>query len=177
MKKCTYCGCPNEDAAVGCRECGEQFETSSSPDPEPQALDPSLSPAIVAQFSNLQQASLLAGRLEAAGIQAWIPEEYSEQIFSGVVGLESLTVRVSAKDYQAAMAVVAEGAEGNSTSVPPGSSGKQKDPRARAAQTDSEGTSNQEARKLCESCGAEIPETAHLCPKCGWTQPNRGGCS
>jgi ribosomal protein L40E len=176
MKKCAYCGCPNEDAAVGCCECGEQFETSSSPDPEPQALDPALSPAIVAQFSNLQQASLLAGRLEAAGIQAWIPEEYSEQIFSGVVGLERLTVRVSAKDYKAAMAVVAEGAEPTSTSVTPGSSGRQKDarPERRAAQKDAEETSNQEARKLCESCGAEIPETAHLCSKCGWTQPNRG---
>ncbi len=169
MKKCAYCGCPNEDAAVGCCECGEQFETSSSPDPEPQSLDPALAPAIVAQFSNLQQASVLAGRLEAAGIQASIPEEYSEQIFSGVVGLERLTVRVAAKDYKAAMAVIAEGAEATS------SSRTQKDapPERRAADTGAEETSNQEARKLCESCGAEMPEAAHLCPKCGWTQPDR----
>ena len=177
MKKCAYCGCPNEDAAVGCAECGEQFETSSSPDPEPQSLDPALSPVIVAQFSSLQQASVLAGRLEAAGIQASIPEEYSEQIFSAVVGLERVTVRVAARDYEAAMTVVAQNAEATSTSVPPVFSGRQKDtrPERRGADTGAEETSNQEARKLCESCGAEIPETAHLCPKCGWTQPDRAG--
>lgn len=175
MKKCAYCGCPNEDTAVGCAECGEQFETSSSPDPEPQALDPALSPVIVAQFNSLQQASVLAGRLEAAGIQASIPEEYSEQIFSGVVGLERLTVRVAAKDYEAAMAVVAEGDQATSTGIPPGYSERLKDapPERRAAETGAEETNNQEPRKLCESCGAEIPETAHLCPKCGWTQPDR----
>lgn len=176
MKKCAYCGRENEDGAVACAGCGEQFETSSPPDPEPRSLDPALSPVIVAQFSNLQQASLLAGRLEAAGIQACIPEEYSEQIFSGVVGLERLTVRVAAKDYEAAKAVFAEGAEATSTSVAPGSATTQEDapPEKRAADTLAEETSNQEGRKLCESCGAEIPETAHLCPKCGWTQPNRG---
>jgi len=172
MKKCAYCGCPNEDTEVGCAECGEQLETSSSPDPEPQALDPALSPVIVAQFTNLQQASVLAGRLEAAGIQASIPEEYSEQIFSGVIGLERLTVRVAAKDYKAAMAVVAEGVEATSTSVPPGSSGTEARPERGLAEMGAAEASNQEARKLCESCGAEIPETAHLCPKCGWTQPD-----
>jgi hypothetical protein len=175
MKKCAYCGCPNEDSAVGCVECGEQFETSSSPEPEPQSLDPALSPVIVAQFSSLQQASVLAGRLEAAGIQASIPEEYSEQIFSGVVGLERVTVRVAAKDYKAAMAIVAEGVETTSASVRPGSSARQKDapPERGASDTGAEDTSNLEARQLCESCGAEIPQTADLCPKCGWTQPDR----
>jgi len=115
---------------------------------------------------------VLAGRLEAAGIQASIPEEYSEQIFSGVIGLERLTVRVAAKDYKAAMAVVAEGVEATSTSVPPGSSGTEARPERGLAEISAAEASNQEARKLCESCGAEIPETAHLCPKCGWTQPD-----
>lgn len=169
MKKCAYCGCPNEDTAVGCCECGEQFETSSSPDPEPQVLDPALSPVIVAQFSNLQEASLLKGGLEAAGIQAWIPEEYSEQIFSGVVGLGRLTVRVAAKDYKAAMGVVAEGAQATSSSR----TQREVPSERRAADTGEQETSNQEARKLCESCGAEMPKADHLCPKCGWTQPDR----
>lgn len=169
MKRCAYCGCPNEDSAVACCECGVEFETSSSPDPEPQSIDPTLSPVIVARFSSLPQTSLLAGRLEAAGIEALIPEEYSEQIFSGVVGLERVTVRVAAKDYEAAMAVVAEGAEATAADLPLGSSESQQD----ATEASKEETSAQEARTLCVSCGAVIPETAHLCPKCGWTQPGR----
>ena len=175
MKKCAYCGRENEDGAVACCECGEEFETPSSAEPEPQALDPELSPIIVARFNSLQQASLLAGRLEAAGIESSIPEEYSEQVFSSVVGLERVTVRVAAKDYEAAMAVVAEGAEAASTSVPSRASATQHEGRSesRAAETSAEETTNQEARKLCVSCGDAIPETAHLCPKCGWTQPDR----
>ncbi len=111
MKKCAYCGRENKEGAIACSECGEEFETPTSAGPEPQALDPALSPVVVARFSSLQQASLLAGRLAAAGIEALIPEEYSEQIFSGVVGLERITVRVAAKDYEAARAVVAQSAE------------------------------------------------------------------
>lgn len=175
MKHCAYCGCPNEDSAVACSECGVEFETSSSPNPEPQSVDPTLSPVIVARFSSLQQASLLVGRLEAAGIEASIPEEYSEQVFSGVVGLERVTVRVATKDYEAAMAVVAEGSEAISTDVQPEASESETDARREsgATESDAEESSNQEARTLCVSCGEVIPETAHLCPKCGWTQPDR----
>jgi hypothetical protein len=108
MKTCAYCGRDNEDSAIVCRECGKELKSESGPDPDPQLVDPALSLAIVATFSSLQEASLLVARLEAAGIEACIPEEYSPQIFSAVIPLERLTVRVAAKDYDAAKAIVLE---------------------------------------------------------------------
>src|SRR3974390_1062214 len=111
MKKCSYCGGENQDEALACSECGNEFHVVPEAETDPRLLDPALTPVVVAKFSSLQQASVLVGRLEEAGIQAWIPEEYAEQVFSGVIGLERLTVRVAAKDYRAAMAVIGEGAE------------------------------------------------------------------
>ncbi len=106
MKICAYCGHQNEDAAVSCVECGKQFETRKTPDPE--LLDPSLSPKVVATFNLLQEAKLLVDRLQAAGIDADIPEEYGSQVFSAVIPLEPITVRVAAKDYPAAISLLGE---------------------------------------------------------------------
>jgi hypothetical protein len=104
-------------------ECGEEFEPLPPAKPEPELLDPALSPMVVATFSSLPEASVLVGRLEAAGIEADIPEEYSAQIFSGVIALERLTVRVPAKDYEAAKLIVAAGGEGPSSGEQPDISG------------------------------------------------------
>lgn len=106
MKTCAYCGHQNEDAAVACVECGKRFETP--PVAGNPLLDPSLSPVIVASFSSLQQAQLLVDRLEAGGLEAVIPEEYAPQVFSGVIPLELMTVRVAAKDLEAAKSILAE---------------------------------------------------------------------
>ena len=111
MKKCAYCGRSNEEMALVCSECGKEFESSASAEAQPQRLDPALSPVTVATFSSLVEANLLVDRLEAAGIEADIPEEYSPQIFSAVIALERLTVRVAAKDYEAAKRIAAEGSE------------------------------------------------------------------
>ena|SRR5579859_619167 len=106
MKTCAYCGHQNEDAVVACVECGTQFGTP--PVADNRLLDPSLSPVIVASFSSLQQAQLLVDRLQAGGVEAVIPEEYAPQVFSGVIPLELMTVRVAAKDLEAAKAILAE---------------------------------------------------------------------
>jgi hypothetical protein len=109
MKHCSYCGHDNEDAASTCAGCGESLDsTQSSTESEPGLADPALAPVVVATFTSLQEASLLVDRLEAAGIEAVIPEEYAEQVFSAVIPLASITVRVAAKDYEAARAVLAE---------------------------------------------------------------------
>ncbi|SRR5258708_6500929 len=108
MRKCEYCGGENDDVSVACCKCGQELEVLPAPAPLTDLLDPAFSPVIVATFSSLQEASLLADRLEAAGIEAFIPEEFATQVFSAVIPLERLTVRVAAKDHAAAMAVVSE---------------------------------------------------------------------
>ncbi len=89
------------------------------PEPEPQLRDPAFSPVVVGTFSSLQEAKLLADRLEAAGIEAEIPEEYAPQVFSAVIPLELMTVRVAAKDYEAARAVAGAAVVPTLAQVPP----------------------------------------------------------
>jgi hypothetical protein len=172
MKTCPYCGRENLDTAPTCAACGETFDTppTSETKTDPLLSDPALNPVIVAKFSNLQQASILAGRLNDAGIEAWIPEEYSEQVFSGVVGLERLTVQVAAKDRAEAMAIVAEttldstvAARDNPQPAPlkttPGQPGRP------------ELTAIAGPTRLCVSCGKPIPINSTLCPICDYAQP------
>src|SRR6266567_8712152 len=99
MKKCDYCGRENNDGSVVCSECGVELPGPPAPEIQRQLTDPAFSLVTVATFSNLPEASLLAARLEAAGIEACIPEEYAPQVFSAVISLERITVRVVAKDY------------------------------------------------------------------------------
>jgi hypothetical protein len=118
MKNCPYCGHVNEDNATACAGCGETLPAPSKSKVDPRLVDPALDPKIVATFSNLEQASVLKARLEAAGIEAWIPEEYEPQVFSAVISLERITVRVAAKDFPAAQAVLAEPAVTDEGSAP-----------------------------------------------------------
>ena len=78
--------------------CGE------SPSDAPQMEDASLSLVILATARTVVEANLIRTLLEAAGIQAVVPEEYTPQILWNLVPspLEQVTVRVAAKDYEAA---------------------------------------------------------------------------
>jgi len=109
MKNCPYCGRENDDAAVGCSECGTEFELPHLREVDPQLQDPAYSLVIVGTFSNLVDASMVRTRLEAAGIEACIPEEYAPQIFWYAIPspLERVTVRVAAKDYETAQEILA----------------------------------------------------------------------
>lgn len=118
MKNCSYCGQPNEDAATVCSGCGEEFPIPAPSQTDPQLEDPTLSLVTLATFSSLAEASLLVGRLETAGIEACIPEEYAEGVFSGIIPLERLTVRVAARDYEAAKMVLAEWNQGSEPTAP-----------------------------------------------------------
>jgi hypothetical protein len=118
MKTCSYCGRQNEDAAVACSECGTGIVLSPAPEVDAQFSDPSGALVIVATYDNLAQASLLASRLAAADIEACIPEEYNPQLFSHVIPLGDVTVRVAAQDREAAEALAAGMAEtGQSSAV------------------------------------------------------------
>src|SRR5579864_6377801 len=99
--KCPYCGRENDNSSVVCSECGVELAPPPTPRTDPRLTDPALSLVAVAAFSSLAEASLLVARLDAAGIEACIPEEYAPQVFSAVIPLERLTVRVAAKDFDA----------------------------------------------------------------------------
>lgn len=109
MKTCSYCGRENEDAVSFCSGCGQSFSAPPAPlesKVDPRLVDPALAPVAVATFHSLTEAELLLSRLQAAGIEAYIPEEYTSDVFSGVIPFELVTVRVAAKDYEDAKAVV-----------------------------------------------------------------------
>jgi hypothetical protein len=79
---------------------------------DPQLVDPALALVVVGTYRNAVDASLVKTRLEAAGIEACIPEEYTPQIFWYAIPspLERVTVRVAAKDYETARELLASDA-------------------------------------------------------------------
>ncbi len=98
----------NDNTARVCAGCGEKFPVPSTKKVDPALVDPSLDPAIVATFGSLEEASVLRTRLEAAGIEAWIPEEYGANVFSAVIPLEPISVQVAAKDLRTAKSILAQ---------------------------------------------------------------------
>src|ERR1051325_1446993 len=105
MKRCSYCGCENEDALTRCRECGTEFSQPEAVDP--QLTDPAESLVVVATFGDVVEASLLKAQLERAGIAACIPEELNPSPFGNFIPMAQVTVQVAAKDYKAAKEILA----------------------------------------------------------------------
>ena len=106
MKTCSYCGCENEDTATQCKQCTTEFVAPDAVDP--QLTDPSEALVVVATFGDAVEASLLKDRLEQVGIEACIPEELNPSPFGNFIPMAQVTVRVAAKDYEAAKEVLAE---------------------------------------------------------------------
>lgn len=166
MKICAYCGRENADEVITCQECGKEFEPSPPP-VDPELKDPRLNLAVVEVFRNTVDAAMFKARLDAAGIEACIPEEYTPQIFWNIIPspLESVTVRVAAKDLAAAKEILADYSNtAIAASLPV-------DEKSEGAANPVEQIDEATSRKACVSCGALISETAGFCPKCGWTQP------
>ena len=105
MKECSYCGHRNNDAATVCEECGTAFPVPEIP-PDPKLTDPAESLVILKTFDDVPQATLLKDRLEQAGIEAWIPEEFAASPFGNFKPQVRATVRVAQKDLQAAREVL-----------------------------------------------------------------------
>jgi hypothetical protein len=112
MKQCSYCGEQNEDEAEVCLICHTPLMPETHAEVDPQLVDPELDLVIVGTYRNAVDATVVKTRLEAAGIEACIPEEYTPQIFWYAVTspLEPVTVRVAAKDYEAARQLLQEDA-------------------------------------------------------------------
>jgi hypothetical protein len=98
MKTCSYCGRENEDAAVDCKECGTNFAAVAAEN-EPPTPDSAQPLVVLATFDTMTQAAPLLERLGEAGIEACVPEEASAQMEWQI---DRVTVRVKAKDYEAA---------------------------------------------------------------------------
>jgi putative signal transducing protein len=105
MKECSYCGHSNNDTATVCEECGTAFPVPEPP-PDPELTDPAESPVILKTFDDVPQAILLKDRLEQAGIEAWIPEEFAASPFGNFKPQVRATVRVAKKDLQAAREIL-----------------------------------------------------------------------
>jgi hypothetical protein len=105
MRACPYCGRDNEWAATHCCECGTEFDPEQD-EVDPQLTDPQLALVTLAVFPDLTQATLLMNDLEAAGIEACIPEELSPNAFGHFFPLSHITVQVAAKDLTAAREIV-----------------------------------------------------------------------
>lgn len=109
MKKCPYCGKEYPDEALVCA-IDETELLSDNPEPKLKDPDSELSLVIVGTYRTVVDATLVMTRLQAAGIEACIPEEYTPQIFWNIIPspLESVTVRVAAKDYEEARRILAD---------------------------------------------------------------------
>jgi len=178
MKKCPYCGRENDDSAAACSECQTGFASPEMPEDRQQLEDPALSLVVVATFRNVVDAGMFNARLEAAGIETCVPEEYTPQMFWNVIPspLESVTVRVAAKDYQTAKGLFDDYADSSISASLPLAAKAESAPTPKAAlpETEERESADLGGKKLCVSCKGVISETAELCPRCGWTQPDVG---
>jgi hypothetical protein len=140
MKNCAYCGKENDDDAVYCRECGtDGFKKLVSEDklsepvtsepefvstrlefltPSPQEME--MSVVNLARSRTLGEADLLVAQLEAAGIPAFIPDQFLMQnIGFNLNTYGYVRIQVSPKDYEAAKALLL-GAGPSRTTQPEG---------------------------------------------------------
>jgi len=108
MKECAYCGRENEDAAMRYRECGtDEFKGDASAEPKEES-DLSEEMVTLVSSQNLPEADLILSRLEAAGIEGFIPDEFLMQ----TVGFNLNTfgyvrVQVRRKDLEKAKELLA----------------------------------------------------------------------
>ena len=176
MKKCSHCGQENADIATACSECGTEFPGPEIPEDPKRLLDPALSLAIVATFRNVVDAGLFRARLEAAGIEACIPEEYTPQIVWNVTPspVETVTVRVAVKDYEAAKALLEDYVDTSIIAALPLAQEAEAQIGSFRPEQQDEMITGSQGQTECVSCGAVIPEAVKLCPKCGYTQPEPG---
>ncbi len=114
MKRCSYCGRDNNDDAAQCLECGTKFEPPSAPAlpetgrPEYEiaplaALDKQKDFVTLVTCRTLMAADIVVGRLQAAGISAFLPDENLMQTIGWNFNTFGyVRVQVSPNDYDAA---------------------------------------------------------------------------
>ena len=163
MKQCAYCGGENENDAVRCSGCGtEEFKTEAPA--EAPKLDEQEEFVTVFTCQRLTDADIKVGRLEAAGIETFVPDEFLMQTIGFNLNTYGyVRIQVRRKDYASAKELCA-------VAVDPGETPKDGKDSA-AGSNVGEATEDVPGGKQCVACDAKIPKEAKLCPKCGWTQP------
>ena len=126
MKSCAYCGKKNDEDSIYCRECGTEFERAIPADKpaEPVTPQPEQAPAklefitptpqememdlvSLLRCRTLGEADLLVAQLEAAGIPAFIPDQFLMQnVGFNLNTYGYVRIQVSPKDYEAAKEVL-----------------------------------------------------------------------
>jgi hypothetical protein len=121
MKKCSYCGAEYPDDAVMCTVDHTPFASPAEPPPPPkpggpQYRFPPLSAAdmqkdfvTLVRCPSLPAADLIMGRLEAAGIEALMPDESVMQAMCGDLnGFGYVRIQIAPKDYEAAKELLSD---------------------------------------------------------------------
>jgi hypothetical protein len=118
MKICAYCGRENRDDAANCSGCGEDTFQSDAPAQDQPTDDPD-NLVTLTKCAKLADADLIVSLLEAAGIQAFIPDEHLMQnIGFNLNTYGYVRVQVRPQDYAMAKELTSKSEEPPASSQP-----------------------------------------------------------
>jgi hypothetical protein len=105
MKLCAYCGRENQEDAARCSECGsDEFKNTESLDLPP--LDEQEELVTLITCPTLSQSDLMVSRLEAAGIETFVPDQFLMQAVGLPMTYGYIRVQVHRRDHAQAKAIL-----------------------------------------------------------------------
>ena len=123
MKKCSYCGAEYPDDAVICPIDHTPFEPPAAEPPPPKAkarepeyrfapltsADRQKDFVTLVTCATLPAADIILGRLQAAGIEASMPDESLMNVMGGVLtGFGNVRIQITPKDYDTAKELLSD---------------------------------------------------------------------